>query len=74
MDVHIESLDLERYRLKPADSARHRHSSSMDFVRPGERVYASKSQATILHVTVCHKNEVQDAANSQEHGNMYDLD
>lgn len=56
MDMHvdIESLQLERYRLRPADNP---SNSLQDIVLPSERLYASKSQATILHVTVRHKSD-----------------
>jgi len=73
MDVNIESLDLERYRLKPAESSR--PSSLLDPVQTDQRVYASKSHATILHVTVRHRDEVQNNGdNGQQNGNMSDLD
>ena len=72
MDVNIESLDLERYRLKPVDSSR--PSSLFGPVQPGERLYASKSHATILHVRVRHRDVVQKGGNGQQNGSMSDLD
>ena len=75
MEVNIESLSLERYRLKPAEEASSRSSSLFGPMQPNERVYASKSQATILHVTVSHRNDkVPNSVQSQQTGSMCDLD
>ena len=71
MDVTIESLGLERFRLKPAESAA-RSKPLVESVLPRERVYASKSQANILHVTVRHR-KAQDESR-QPPSDMRDLD
>ena len=73
MEVQIESLALQRYRLKPADSWHTGwHFLSPAAALPEERVYASKSQATILHVTVRHRHE--EGLSDAPPQNMNDLD
>lgn len=61
MEVSIESLQLERFRLRPADnfSPTSHYGSLRDIALPRERIYASKSQATILHVTARHREDIE---------------
>lgn len=68
MEVTAESLPLERYRLKPAQ---HALRSAWEPIQPQDRVYASKSQAMILHVMVRHRSTAYEAGEKNSRSDMH---